>query len=42
VLVCVRLWSRADIDFVIASVVREGWGYSRRDVERCWGFLLGF
>ena len=37
-LVRIRLWTGADIDFVAACVEREGWGYSKRDMERCWQF----
>jgi len=37
-MVVVRLWAQADIDFVAQSVQREGWGHTRRDVERCWQF----
>jgi len=37
-MVVVRLWTRADFDFVARSVRREGWGHTRRDVERCWRF----
>jgi len=32
----IRSWTRADIDYVSESVNREGWGYTRLDVERCW------
>jgi len=32
----VRRWTRADNDYVAESVNREGWGYTRRDMERCW------
>lgn len=35
-MVSIRLWSRLDIDYVAESIQREGWGHSRRDVERCW------
>lgn len=32
----IRLWTELDIDYVAESVQREGWGHTRRDVERCW------
>jgi len=32
----IRHWTQADIDYVEQSVNREGWGHTRRDVERCW------
>jgi ribosomal protein S18 acetylase RimI-like enzyme len=32
----VRPWTQADVDYVTESVQREGWGYTRRDIERCW------
>lgn len=32
----IRTWKQADLTYVAESVQREGWGYSRRDVERCW------
>jgi len=32
----IRSWTRADIACVSESVNREGWGYTRLDVERCW------
>jgi ribosomal protein S18 acetylase RimI-like enzyme len=35
-MVSIRLWSERDIDYVSESIQREGWGHSRRDVERCW------
>jgi len=34
----VRLWTEADIDYVTESVKREGWGYIRRDIKRCWQY----
>ena len=34
--VMIRHWTRADIDYVSESVSREGWGHTKRDVERCW------
>jgi len=37
-LVVVRIWTQADIDYVTESVAREGWGFSRRDMERCWRY----
>jgi len=36
--IVIRLWTQADIDFVTESVQRERWGYTRRDVERCWQY----
>lgn len=35
-MVFIRRWTRTDIGYVSESITREGWGYSRRDVERCW------
>lgn len=35
-MVSIRLWTERDIDYVAESVQREGWGHTRRDVERCW------
>ena len=35
-MVSIRLWTEGDIDYVVESVQREGWGHTRRDVERCW------
>jgi len=32
----IRLWTERDIDYVAESVRLEGWGHTRRDVERCW------
>ena len=32
----IRCWKRADIDYVLESVSREGWGHTQPDVERCW------
>ena len=32
----IRRWTRADIDYVSESVIREGWGHTQRDVKRCW------
>ena len=37
-MVSIRLWTERDIDYVAESVQREGWGHTRRDVERCWLF----
>jgi GNAT superfamily N-acetyltransferase len=37
-MVVIRLWTQVDIDSVAQSVQREGWGHTRRDVERCWRF----
>jgi len=37
-LVVVRRWTEADIDYVTESVMREGWGYIKRDIERCWHY----
>jgi len=37
-MVFVRPWTKADVDYVAESVKREGWGYVRRDMERCWQF----
>ncbi len=34
--VIIRRWTSADIDYVYESVNREGWGHTKRDVERCW------
>jgi len=34
--IMIRRWTGADIDYVSESVSREGWGHTRRDVERCW------
>ena len=34
--IMIRRWIGADIDYVSESVSREGWGHTRRDVERCW------
>jgi len=34
--VLIRRWTRADNTYVAESVNREGWGYTRRDIERCW------
>ncbi len=34
--VIIRHWIQADIDYVSESVSREGWGHTKRDVERCW------
>jgi len=32
----IRVWKQADLAYVAESVSREGWGHTRRDVERCW------
>jgi len=37
-MIAIRLWTPSDIDYVAKSVKREGWGYVKRDVERCWQF----
>jgi len=37
-MVSIRPWTNADIDYVAESVKREGWGYPKRDVERCWKY----
>jgi len=37
-MVSIRSWMQADIDYVMESVKREGWGYTRRDIERCWQY----
>lgn len=34
--IAIRQWTRTDIDYVHESVSREGWGHTRRDIERCW------
>jgi len=37
-MVSIRLWTKADIDYVTESIERERWGYTKRDIERCWQF----
>ena len=34
--ILIRPWTQADIDYVTESVERERWGYTKRDIERCW------
>ena len=34
--ILIRPWTQADIDYVTESVERERWGYTERDIERCW------
>jgi len=37
-MVSIRLLAQADINFVTESVQRARWGYTKRDVERCWQY----
>jgi len=37
-MVTVRLWKPADIDYVADSVEQAKWGYTRRDIKRCWRY----
>jgi len=32
----IRTWKQTDLTYVAESVQREGWGHTRRDIERCW------
>jgi ribosomal protein S18 acetylase RimI-like enzyme len=32
----IRTWKQADLAYVAESIQREGWGHTKRDVERCW------
>lgn len=34
--VVIRKWKQADLAYVAGSIQREGWGHTKRDVERCW------
>ncbi len=34
--VVIRTWKQADVAYVVGSIQREGWGHTKRDVERCW------
>jgi len=37
-MIVVRLMTQADIRFATESVENERWGYTRRDIERCWQY----
>jgi len=37
-MVTIRLWKQTDIDYVAESVEQARWGYTRRDIERCWQY----
>jgi len=37
-MVTVRVWEQTDIDYVEKSLEQARWGYTRRDVERCWQY----
>jgi len=37
-MVTVRLWKQTDIDYVEESLEQARWGYTKRDVERCWQY----
>ena len=33
--IVIRIWKQADLAYVADSTLREGWGHTARDVERC-------